>query len=146
MEERDIVVGSRAMEKVAATNICYQNFLSHLSEQLINRHFRAMFGMSSQTAHLLWIMLDVEISGPTGGKCIHLLWMLMFLKEYCTQDSLSGICHVSRKTFHCWVDIFLDRLFNLNLVSLSCLHVKLSFYVCFDHLTLKYIGYYTDSV
>ena len=146
MEERDIVVGSHMMEKVAATNICYQNFSSHLSEQLINHHFRAMFGVSSWTAHLLWITLDVEISGPMGGKCIHLLWMLMFLKEYCTQDSLSGICHVTRKTFRHWVDIFLDRISNFNLVSLSCLHVKLSFYVCFDHLTLKYIGYYTDSV
>ena len=68
------------------------------------------------------------------------------LKEYCTQDSLSGICHVTRKTFHHWVDIFLDCVSNLNLVSLSCLHVMLSFYVCFDNLTLKNIGYYTDSV
>ena len=41
----------------------------------------------------------------------------MFLKEYCTQDSLSGICHVTWKTFRCWVDIFLDHVSNLNLVS-----------------------------
>ena len=102
MEERDISSGARVMEKVAATNSCYQNFLSHLSEQLVNHPFRAMFGMLSWTAHLLWIMLDVEIAGPMGGKYIHFLWMLMFLKEYCTQDSLSGICHVTRKTFRHW--------------------------------------------
>ena len=41
----------------------------------------------------------------------------MFLKEYCTQDSLSGICGVTRKTFRQWVDVFLDRVSNLNLVS-----------------------------
>ena len=73
MEERDIVAGSCAMEKVTATSICYRNFSGHLSEQLINCHFRVMFGMSSRTAHLLWIILDVDISSPTGGKCIHLL-------------------------------------------------------------------------
>ena len=112
MEERDIVAGAHVMEKLAATNICYQNFSSHISEQLINHHFRAMFSVLSHTAHLLWITLDVEIAGPMGGKHIHLLWMLMFLKEYCNQDSLSSICHVTRKTFRHWVDIFLDCISN----------------------------------
>ena len=107
------------MEKVTATSICEQNFSRHLSEPLINRHFRAMFSVSSRTAHLLWITLDVDVPGPTGGKRIHLLWMLMFLKEYCTQDSLSGICHVTWKTFCRWVDIFLDYVSNLDLVSCS---------------------------
>ena len=27
-----------------------------------------MFGVSPRTAHLLWITLDIDISGPTGGK------------------------------------------------------------------------------
>ena len=118
MEERDIVAGSRMMERVASTSICEQNFSMHLSESLINRHFRAMFGVSSRTVHLLWVTLDVDVLGPPGGKRTHLLWMLMFLKEYCTQDSLSGLCRVTRKTFHRWVNIFLDRISNLNLVSL----------------------------
>ena len=117
MEEEDIVAGSRMMERVASTSICEQNFSRHLSDVLINRHFRAMFGVSSRTAHLLWITLDIDVIGPRGGKQIHLLWMLMFLKEYCTQDSLSGICGVTQKTFHHWVDVFLDRVSNLNLVS-----------------------------
>ena len=76
-----------------------------------------MFGVSSRTAHLLWVTLDIDTLGPRGGKRIHLLWMLMFLKEYCTQDSLSGICGVTRKTFHLWVDVFLERVSSLNLVS-----------------------------
>ena len=117
MEERDIVAGSRMMERVASTSICERNFSMHLSESLINRHFRAMFGVSSRTAHLLWIALDVDVLGPPGGKRTHLLWMLMFLKEYCTQDSLSGICWVTRKTFCHWIDIFLDHVANLNLIS-----------------------------
>ena len=95
MEEREVVAGSRAMEKVTATCICEQNFSRHLLQQLVDCHFRAMFCISSRTAHLLWITLDVDVSGPTGGKRMHLLWMLMFLKEYCTQDSLSGICRIT---------------------------------------------------
>ena len=117
MEEEDIVAGSRMMERVASTCICERHFSSHLSDTLINRHFRAMFGVSSRTAHLLWITLDIDVMGPRGGKRIHLLWMVMFLKEYCTQDSLSGICGVTRKTFRQWVDVFLDCVSNLNLVS-----------------------------
>ena len=117
MEERDTVAGSCMMERVASTSICERNFSMHLSDSLINRHFRAMFGVSSRTAHLLWVTFDIDVLGPPGGKRTHLLWMLMFLKEYCTQDSLSGICRVSRKTFRRWVDMFLDRVSNLNLVS-----------------------------
>ena len=118
MEEEDIVAGSHLMERVACTSICQRNFSRHLSDALIYRHFRAMFGVSSRTAYLLWITLDIDVIGPRGGKRIHLLWMLMFLKEYCTQDSLSGICGVTRKTFRQWVDVFLDRVSNLNLVSI----------------------------
>ena len=117
MEEEDVVAGSRMMVKIACTSICQRNFSSHLSDTLLNRHFRAMFGVSSRTAHLLWITLDIDVLGPRGGKRIHLLWMLMFLKEYCTQDSLSGLCGVTRNTFRKWVDAFLHRVSNLNLVS-----------------------------
>ena len=105
------------MERVASTSICERNFCRHLSDALINWHFSAMFGVSSRTAHLLWITLDFDVIGPRGGKRIHLLWMLMFLKEYCTLDSLSGICGVTRTTFRQWVDVFLDCVSNLNLVS-----------------------------
>ena len=117
MEEKDIVAGSCMMERVASTSICEQTFSRHLSDSLINRHFRVMFGVSSRTAHLLWVTLDIDVWGPHGGKRTHLLRMLMFLKEYCTQDSLSGICGVTQKTFHQWVDVFLDLVSNLNLVS-----------------------------
>ena len=117
MEEEEIVAGALMMERLASTNICERHFSSHLSDTLINRRFRAMFGVSSRTAHLLWVTLDIDTLGPRGGKRIHLLWMLMFLKEYCTQDSLSGICGVTRKTFRLWVDVFLERVSSLNLVS-----------------------------
>ena len=73
MEEEDIVAGSRMMERVASTGICERNFSSHLSDTLLNWHFRAMFGVSSRTAHLLWITIDIDVVGPRGGKGIHLL-------------------------------------------------------------------------
>ena len=81
MDENDIVVGVQALEDLAATNICYKNFSTHLSENLRNHHFRSMFGGSSHMAYLLWTTMDVDVVGPVGGKCIHLLWILMFLME-----------------------------------------------------------------
>ena len=68
MEENDIVAGSHMMERVTSTSICEQNFSRHLSDSFLNRHFRAMFGVSSRTAHLLWVTLDVDVLGPRGGK------------------------------------------------------------------------------
>ena len=40
-----------------------------------------MFGVSSRTAHLLWITLDIDVIGPRGGKRIHLLWMLTEFRQ-----------------------------------------------------------------
>ena len=65
MEEEDIVAGSRMMERVASTSICERNFSRHLSDASINQHFRAMFGVSSRTAHLLWITLDIDVIWST---------------------------------------------------------------------------------
>ena len=117
MDEREVIAGTCAMEKVAATCFCERNFSRHLSHQLVDCHFRAMFVISPRTAYLLWITLDVNVAGPTGGKRMHVLWMLMFLKEYCTQDRFSGICHVTQKSYCRCVDIFLDRVSNLDLVG-----------------------------
>ena len=68
MNEREVITGTHAMEKVAAACICERNFSRHLSHQLVDRHFRAMFGIWSRTAHLLWTTLDGDVAGPTGGK------------------------------------------------------------------------------
>ena len=94
MDENDIVAGAQALEDLAVTNICYKNFSTHLSENLRNHHFRSMFCVSSCTMYLLWTTNVVDVAGPVGGKCIHLLWMLMFLKEYCDQDIISSVKEV----------------------------------------------------
>ena len=75
------------------------------------------FGISSHMAFFVWAVMDVDVEGPLGGQHLHLLRMLLFLKDYCNQEMLSGICGVTRMTFHYWVDPFVDCVSNINLVS-----------------------------
>ena len=50
-------------------------------------------GQCSEHRHipLLWTIMDVARDGPYGGLCLHMLWMLLFLKGYPNGDTLSGI-------------------------------------------------------
>ena len=58
------------------------NLSSHLCKYMMDCHFRALFGVSLHMAFLLWTVTNVSKEGPSSGKEIHLLWMLMFLNDY----------------------------------------------------------------
>ena len=65
---------------------------------------------------LLWTVMDVDVDRPVGGQRIHMLWILLFLKDYSNGETLAGMSSVSKKTFRYWVDEFMDGESNLNLV------------------------------
>ena len=72
--------------------------------------------------------MNMDEEGPIGGKHIHMLWMLLFLKEYSNGDMLAGMCSVCRKTIQHWVDEFIDHALKIDLVSTNlCL---ISAFVC----------------
>ena len=98
MDESKVFEGAAAMEQLANAQIVRGHFSTHLCASTRDRHFRAMFGTSSQTAFLLWTIMDVDREGPNGGLRLHMLWMLLFLKGYPNGDTLSGICRASTKT------------------------------------------------
>ena len=70
MTECDILTGAHQLEQVVKNNIgvCKKHFSSHLSNSTRNCHFRAMFGISSCMAFIVWIVMDVDVEGPVGGK------------------------------------------------------------------------------
>ena len=60
--------------------------------------------------------MNVPNEGPCGGKQVHLLWMLMLLKDY-----LCGRCSVDQKVYRGWVQKFLGHLSDVDLViSIVC--------------------------
>jgi len=82
--------------------------------------FKAHFGVSIFVVHVVWERLLVEDLLPTrhgGARPIHLLWALLFLKVYSTENVLSTMAQTTRKTFREWVWAMLEALSNMDVVS-----------------------------
>ncbi|GAX10088.1 hypothetical protein FisN_2Lu360 [Fistulifera solaris] len=77
------------------------------------RRFQSHFGVSPIQCSQLWILLKV----PENARFKHLLWALLKLKVYATEEVLSGMAGCDEKTFRKWSDQFIDA---LSLLS-SCL-------------------------
>jgi hypothetical protein len=105
--------GALEMEAVANHRICQDMLGTHLCFATRDRRFREAFGISSKSAFILWTLLNVPNDGPEGGRKVHLLWVLLFLKTYNTQHDLAGRCGVSKDTFKRWRDLFLERIASL---------------------------------
>lgn len=78
------------------------------------RRFRACFGVSPDVCSAIWSRLGskkLENCDP-----IHLLWCLLFLKVYSTEDVLATIAGVDRKTYRKWTWPMITALSNLNMV------------------------------
>ena len=91
MDESKVFEGAAVLEQLVNTHIVPKHFSTHLCSSTRDRCFRAMLGTLSHTAFLLWTIMDVARDGPYGGLCLHMLWMLLFLKGYPNGDTLSGI-------------------------------------------------------
>lgn len=76
--------------------------------------FRAVFGTTAGVCVTLWDAIGRQ--RPTECRQEHLLWALMYLKAYATEQVNSVICSVDEKTFRKWCWEFVFHLSNLNLV------------------------------
>jgi hypothetical protein len=70
------------------------------------QHFMSHFGVLPTQCSQLWILLKV----PENGKFKHLLWALLKLKVYTTEEVLSGMAGCDNKTFQKWPDKFISAL------------------------------------
>jgi hypothetical protein len=62
------------------------------------RRFRALFGCSWQTCNAIWHRCRLSVK----AKPYHLLWALLFLKTYESEDVLCILVRTTRKTFRKW--------------------------------------------
>jgi hypothetical protein len=106
--------GALSMEHAANINICQGMLKCNLCFATRDRRFREAFGISSESAYIVWMYLNVPNEGPHGGQKVHLLWTLLFLKTYNTQNDLAGRCGVHTNTFRYWRDLFLARIASLD--------------------------------
>lgn len=70
------------------------------------RRFMSHFGASPTQCSQIWILLKV----PKNGRYKHLLWALLKLKVYSTEEVLSGMAGCDEKTFRKWSDKFIGAL------------------------------------
>lgn len=93
------------------------SFLYHhasRSDKVGKRRFQAMFGVSSLVCSVVWSMIKDKL--PDGATPSHLMWALLFLKCYNTEEVNRTILKADEKTMRKWVWIFVDRISRLRVV------------------------------
>ena len=88
--------------------------LHSISEE---RRFRALFGITLEHCYVLWRKIQGTL--PEGSQPTHLLWALLLLKTYATEDVLCTIIQVDAKTFRKWSWIIISSISNIKEVSYS---------------------------
>ena len=79
------------------------------------RKFTALFGLSPKCCCAVWIRLGEK--KPRNGQPVHMLWALLLLKVYATEDVLCAITRVDRKTVRKWAWQLISAISYINEVS-----------------------------
>ena len=79
-----------------------------------NRTFRSFFGCDPDTVNFVWRAIMARHGGVIkGSHCQHLLWALLFMKTYATEEVLSSMCSADPKTFRKWTKIYTKEISRL---------------------------------
>lgn len=87
------------------------------------RRFKAFYGVEPVVIAKLWVALFESrwlfFAGVRGPKPIHLLWGLLFLRRYGTEEMMAVLTGVSEKTFRKWAWFYATGIANLDSVFVS---------------------------
>ena len=111
--------------------------LRHGYRRISKRKFRAYFGATSAICADIWQMINPREEISSFIKPIHLLWGLMLMKVYSTEEVLSGIAGVTEKTFQKWAWKFIKEIADLSysLVSYVYFINSIHWATSSEHLT-----------
>lgn len=102
-----------------------------------DRKFRALFGCGPLDVATIWRMMEEHEFFPEGGGMVHMMWGLLLMKTYGTENMLCTTTGVDEKTFRKWAWQFISAIADLEPVVVSC-----QFNVCVTNfyfiLTLSY--------
>ena len=93
------IVDPAVFENFAAQYI--KTYVQQNSPTVKHRIFTTTFGVSQDLCSNLWNFFDKKFQEEASPK--HLLWALMFLKQYNTQSFTASIVDVDEKTYRKWV-------------------------------------------
>lgn len=104
---------------------CSQNLqkkASGLNSQTAFIRFKCLFGVTPLVCEKVWVKLYPSLS--SGSQPHHLLWAVLKLKTYATDNVCTVICTCSKKTFLKWTWRFIDKLSQLeNVSTYTCIYL-----------------------
>ena len=87
------------------------------------RRFKSYFGATPSICAQLWQMLDPRRQISSYAKPVHLLWALMLIRVYATEEVLAGIAGVTEKTFRKWAWAFITATADVSYEVVSLLQI-----------------------
>ena len=99
--------------------------------------FRALYGTYPLIAAILWY--EISVAHPwmqRQNRCQseHLLWALLFLKTYTTENLLSVVIGRDKKTYRKWVWFILEGLSRMSLKFVSsCFGIREVSIILYSH-------------
>lgn len=80
------------------------------------RRFKSFFGVTPPVCSIIW--QRIKNRAPAGSQPKHLLWCLLFLKQYGIEHTRRSILDADEKTIRKWTWIFTKLLADLDVVQL----------------------------
>lgn len=87
-----------------------------LSKQTGLRRFKSFFGITPSVCSIIWDSLKNKIPAESAPK--HLLWCLLFLKQYSVEHIRHTILNADEKTIRKWTWFYVKLLADLNVVNI----------------------------
>lgn len=87
------------------------------SKKIALRRFKSFFGVTPNVCSIIWKKLQNEL--PDGAEPKHLLWCLLFLKQYSNEHNRHSILGADEKTIRKWTWTFIELLSNMDVVTIS---------------------------
>lgn len=106
----------------------------HRAPKEEDRAFRALFGCSAAIVLVLWKKLVAGDLIAEGGRMTHLLWTLMYCKQYGKWPTMRKLTGADPKTLRKWISQFEDAIVLLlpEVVSESSL-IAIYLFFCVAH-------------
>ena len=127
-------ITAAAVHRLAEESIIRRT--SNRKTRTLRDRFVAHFGVSPRVVAAIWNRLDDKDLLPWDMETKHLLWCLLFLKQYSQQRCMAPWCGTDEKTYRKWVWIVLDVLGEMDLVR-QCVRDLSSRSVMFVRTSLR---------
>lgn len=85
------------------------------SAKVALRRFKSFFGAPPSVCSIIWDKIKNQV--PVGGEPKHLLWSLLFLKQYTDEHTRRSIVGADEKTIRKWTWIFVELLSEMDVVN-----------------------------